>query len=172
MYLAGILGVCALLSISSAAGALSQAPAEAPPAQRQPVSSLRPTLTPRMNPRLLRRKPSRRNQAQHRKKKHLRNNRRLPKQDRLRKVRRASSRQEHHPQARLRVLRATNRSNRQPLHQRLTIANTGAHAGIRSLCGRGEPPRPVLCLLPGCRGPRPLTNAKMPRNCWPLLTGI
>ena len=39
MYLAGILGVCALLSISSAAGALSQAPAEAPPTQRQSVSS-------------------------------------------------------------------------------------------------------------------------------------
>ena len=39
MYLAGIFGMCALLSISSAVGALSQAPAEAAPAQTQPVSS-------------------------------------------------------------------------------------------------------------------------------------
>jgi len=38
MYMVGILGVCAVLSISSAAGALSQTSAEAPPAQTQPAS--------------------------------------------------------------------------------------------------------------------------------------
>src|SRR5437588_194580 len=68
----------------------------------------RPPQTPRMNPQLLRRKPSRWNQAKHSKQRHLlRNNRRLPKQDRLRKVRRASSRQKHHQRPRLLVPRAT-----------------------------------------------------------------